>query len=482
MHPKFGAACPRIVMALIPEKFDPPKPPPPPPAKPPPPAAKPAPAPAPAPQASFDRTSVQARAVMLQKLGSPDAPSTRKTYAAGIAPQVQQMQLAGGFQPGQTVYAQAGLNLRGDPSTGNRPVGAVRAGTPLQVVDGQVVNGFVKVTVPPSSNQVWVSAQYVGLQAPASASGGASGSPATGGANATGQPRVGFVEANYTDIGMVWTPGGMVFNADEAAKDLDRLKAAGITNVRVWATDLGGSPADMANKVDAIASMAQDRGMSITVDLYDGHNNTDLQNYKNAEGTIRQNIQTIIGQNKGHSNIVWSLGNEMQAPNQPAEFGNWYVGMVGEMRAAARPNRIKISAELVPQACGSYQDPAAQAAMRQIVRAVDVVSIHMYPNCPVDQAATGPYKDEYNAFREWLSFAQAAGKPVNVGEFAMDQGQYRDASNLDGWLRHLEGLGVGHVYLWQFMKDEAGHIDPVSYDQVDGPSFESDLRQGGWLQ
>lgn len=298
----------------------------------------------------------------------------------------------------------------------------------------------------------------------------------TPGTGRTGVGRGGhFLNGNYTDLGMQngW------WNEAAAAHDLARLKAVGVTNVRVWAPAAGidGNAADaMANRVDALARLAAAQGMTLTVDLYDGATNQRLQNYLDAEPLIRNRIQTIVGRNAGHSNIIWSLGNEMQAPDRPREFGDWYAKMVGEMR---RAGARAVSAELVPGAAGNVpSNPDVAYAMQRIASSVDVVSIHMYPNAPIE--AVGPYGESYGLFRTWLDLGNRLGRTVYVGEFGLE-GHAHSPQNLDHWLRHLQDLGVNKVFLWQFMKDEAGHVDGLSFDSLRGRSWEGDLRAAGWI-
>jgi hypothetical protein len=402
-----------------------------------------------------------------------------------VASSTNSAQIQQGFQAGQTVYAQTRMNVRTGPGGGYDVFRVIDPGTPLQVVE-RTADGWVRVINPFGAEPpyLYVSEDLVRAQPPASGSGG--GTSVGGQAGGSMSPHVGFVQANYTDIGMA----NGIFDEQAALEDLRRLAAAGVTNVRVWAetgglTDIGG----MANRIDVLARLAasDELHMTLTVDLIDGQGNSDLTNYTNSiyDEAINARIKDIIGPNRGHSNIVWSLGNEMQSPNQPRAFADWYAGKVQAMRdAGAR----KIVAELVPGAAGNnLNDADVRYAIWKITSVVDTVSIHLYPNAPPDGLEAANYDEEYALFLAWLTAANEAGKKFIVGEFAVDGGPDQDPAirneeTLHAWLQHLSGLGVDNVFLWQFMKNEGGHIDHRSYDSFEnGESFEAALRNRGWL-
>jgi hypothetical protein len=288
-----------------------------------------------------------------------------------------------------------------------------------------------------------------------------------------------MVNGNYTDLG--YQHG--VFSAAAAAADLDRLRRAGLTQVRIWAQppNTTGDVNSMSARVGVLLRLAAERGMTLTVDLHDGHNNTRLANYLgHFTEELKTRISTIIGQNRVARNVIWSLGNELQAPDDPRGFATWYTSRVADMRRAGART---VSAELVPGAVGNdLSNPLVVAAMKQVVRAADVVSIHLYPNSSAAEASrgSGPYASDYGLFKAWSALARGSGKPLVVGEFGL-QANVRTRQDLTDWLELFRSQGIRNVMIWQLMKDETGHLDNLSYDSVDGSSFQRELYEDGWL-
>ncbi len=376
------------------------------------------------------------------------------------------------------IRADPSANVRAGPGISRARIGGFADGTKVTVVEPQPPGGaagwsYVRgIGLDGRPLEGWVADGWNGIdlvRAPGST--GGAGAPPRQSPARPGS----FVNGNYTDLGMQ----SGVFSEQAAAEDLDRLRAAGLTNVRIWAappSDVQG----MSNRVAALLRLAAQRGMTLTIDLIDGHNNTQLASYEGPfTAELRRRIQTIVAQNAGARNAIWSLGNELQAPDRPREFASWYSGLVGELRRAGART---VACELVPGACGNdLSNPDVRRAMQTLAQAVDVVSIHMYPDVAAAGVEGSSFGGEWAVFMEWRRLARSQGKPLYVGELAL-RPPVRDAANLDAWLRELQGAGVATVMLWQFMKDEGGHYDDLSYDSVDGPSFQRELTERGWLR
>src|SRR5688572_28759229 len=116
----------------------------------------------------------------------------------------------------------------------------------------------------------------------------------------------------------------------------------GVDEVRIWAADfpennLGDDPEVLARRVGLIADEAARRGMTVTVDLFDGNAvPKDVAVYREREAQLSQRISTIVGQNAQCSNILWSVGNEIGDPEDPSGFADWYEQKVGQIREAVR--------------------------------------------------------------------------------------------------------------------------------------------------
>jgi len=336
-----------------------------------------------------------------------------------------------------------------------------------------------------------------------------------------GQPQH-FVAGNYTDLGRANT--GQIPDPiqDEAgfraavSEDLDRLQQMGVDSVRIWAADfpennLGDDPEVLARRVSLIAGEAAKRGMTVTVDLFDGNAMPkDTGAYREREAQLSGRISTIVGQNAQRSNILWSVGNEIGDPDNPADFAGWYEQKVGQIRDAVRegggdPSRPMISLQVTPGALGhpGYGWEGARAAMERVVAASDVISPHFYPPGAVgdlpwelrhtDGSVTYPQMD-WSSVQAWIDLAHQAGKPVTIGEFGIPRNTERGdppaadyAAWSSAWLNELRKLGVDQVSFWQLAKNEGGHIDPASADLAWGPNADDtralldQLRQEGWI-
>jgi hypothetical protein len=459
-------------------------------------------------------------------------PAEPATPAAPTAPGAGPA--AGAYAPGDVlqVSAPGGLNVREGPGAATDRVGGLADGATLQVVpppdNGPASrDGWVHVSGPGGTG--WVSEQYVRKA-------GAGPSPGVG---AVGQPPPGdgrlltpdgrpqhYVAGNYTDLGRA-NDGGMMPHPihDEAAfrdavnQDLDRLREMGVDNVRVWAADfphnpLGNDHAALAARVRIIAEEAAKRGMTVTVDLFDGANiPKDVNTYRGQDAELDARIQTIVGQNAGASNIVWSVGNEIGDPANPAAFADWYTQKANLIRQTVAANggdtqRPLISLQVTPGALGhpTHGWGDARAAMERVVAASDIISPHFYPtgmpgqlpweNHELEGGSQGTFPQmDYDSLKVWVELANAAGKPVTVGEFSvprdtletrdLSEQQYTDMT--EAWLRELKGLGIDQVSFWQLAKDDVGHVDPASVDLVVGDNAGDSkmllerLRGGGWL-
>lgn len=301
-----------------------------------------------------------------------------------------------------------------------------------------------------------------------------------------------YIGGNYTDLGRVdgheampnpLDPGGAQAMRDAAGRDLDRLAAQGVDHVRVWAQHPNGltDPAAIGARIRILAEEAQKRGMTLTVDLFDNYavGGRNVDNYRNLP--MDSLISNVVGANAGFDNIQWSLGNEIGDHERPLEFAQWYEDTAAKVRQAGGPGTV-ISAQLVP---GSVNHPWVNAtyeeAARRIIAASDVVSVHAYPEGPVGSEPWMSGIEQRST--EWYARAtQEAGKKFTIGEFGLPENM-RTRENIDGWLRYYEDvLGADHVSLWQFMKDDVGHLDPMSWDLITGNHTHlDDLRNGGWL-
>lgn len=391
------------------------------------------------------------------------------------------------YPAGTTLRTTANLNLRSSPQVvpGNI-IGVLPTGAMLTVVaDGLGVTEqlpWVRVQGMLNGSQVtgWVHSDYVEVVDPVDHAGRFMNS-------VTGQPH-NFVGGNYTDLGLVGA-GYRTFSSSQAAADLDRLASVGATHVRIWATDLpeGGlvnvdgaaGRQAAADRVGVIAGLAAARGMDVTVDLWNPGYGVAV--YQSLEGKFDNLVAAIVGGNAHHDNIIWSPGNEIQDPDNPASFAAWFTQKAAHIRQVAGPG-TRISAELTPGAVNHpWASPAYVAAAQSIVAAADVVAIHFYPTLVPAEAEANNTDWDWRSIKLWIEYAQAANKPFILGEFGMGM-HVRTNNAYQLWLQKFESLGVQNVSLWQFMKVGVGHLDPFSHDLVlPGQDMSGFLQANGWL-
>jgi hypothetical protein len=440
----------------------------------------------------------------------------------------------GSYAPGDVLQVSApdGLNLRAGPGADQTRIGGLANGAALRVTappDGGAAsrNGWVHVSGPAGNG--WVSEQYVrkaGTGAPSGTPGGTpSGTPGNGQLlMPDGRPQH-FVAGNYTDLGRS-NAGYMPHPIQDEAgfraavnQDLERLREMGVDNVRIWAADfpenpLGNDNAALAARVRIISEEAARRGMTLTVDLFDGATmSKDVNAYRGRDAELNARIQSIVGANAGASNIVWSVGNEIGDPNNPAGFADWYTEKANLIRGAVRAqggdaNRPLISLQVTPGALGhpTHGWGDARAAMARVVAASDIISPHFYPTAMPGQlpwqnmgengAPQGTYPQmDYDSLKVWVELAQQAGKPVTLGEFSVprdtqgtkDLSPQQYAEMTEAWMRELKGLGLQQVSFWQLAKDDVGHVDPASVDYIagdnsgDSHTLVDRLRANGWF-
>jgi hypothetical protein len=449
----------------------------------------------------------------------------------------------GTYAPGDTlqVNAPAGLNLRGGPGVDQARIGGLEDGAALRVTappDGGPASrdGWVHVSSP--SGEGWVSEQYVrkadsapapgapGATPSGTPSGAPSGAPSGDGLLHTPDGGIQhFVAGNYTDLGRANSGQMPDPIRDEAAfraavnQDLDRLREMGVDNVRIWAADFPENPfgndnAALAARVGIIAEEAARRGMTVTVDLFDGNAvDKNVSLYQERDAELNARIETIVGANAGASNIVWSVGNEIGDPNNPSGFADWYVEKANLIRDTVRAhggdaNRPLISLQVTPGALGhpTHGWGDARAAMERVVAASDVISPHFYPtampgqlpweNQRVDGTSQGTFPQmDFDSLKVWAEIAQAQGKPITAGEFSIPRDtlatkdlspeQYTEMT--EAWMNELKNLGFQQVSFWQLAKDDVGHVDPASVDFVvgdnsgDSHTLIDRLRDHGWF-
>ncbi|MBN2359116.1 MAG: cellulase family glycosylhydrolase [Deltaproteobacteria bacterium] len=311
-----------------------------------------------------------------------------------------------------------------------------------------------------------------------------------------------FIGGNYTDLGRLdngtmpdpTTPEGAAAMRAAVAADLDRLQGEQVDEVRIWAGNVPGgesvggleNPEAMAARVKIIAEEAARRDMTVTVDLFDGNcvGGKDVNNYRAMDDTYNKVIDTVVGKNRDADNIQWSLGNEIGDYNNPEAFANWYVEKANLIRQAGGPG-TKVVTEFTPGSAinhprGIGYDRWAACASK-IINASDIVGIHFYPKHGPDSMDAGDQL-EYETLCAWNDLAQKAGKPFVVGEFNVSSEQGgRSEQSIQQWLQRFEEMGVDHVSLWQFLKNEGGHIDEESFDSLRNRSYLDLLHRNGWL-
>ncbi|MHB8876440.1 MAG: cellulase family glycosylhydrolase [Myxococcaceae bacterium] len=272
-----------------------------------------------------------------------------------------------------------------------------------------------------------------------------------------------FIGGNYTDLGMlegVWVPA-------EATADLQRLRDVGVDEVRIWASNRPGldNLQLRGQRVDHIAIEAAKRGMTISVDLFDGATVGGLSvvNYRAMDAEYAQIVDHVVKPNGHHRNIQWSVGNEVADPWKPAEFADWYAEKAAQIRAAGGP-MTQIIAELLPGSVNHpWANPVYEAAAKKVIAASDVVAVHYYPPNVATPADDGTI--EHQSIYKWNELCRAVNRPFVIGEFNLHESYSSDAK-LRAWVQHFYDLGVDHVSFWQFLKNEGGHVDPWSFDLV----------------
>jgi hypothetical protein len=388
------------------------------------------------------------------------------------------------YPAGTSLWTTVSLNLRSSPvvQAGNI-IGVLPNKTPLTVaansqgVTEQLSWVHVQATLNGQPVTGWVHSDYVTSVAPADDDGRFMNS-------ITNQPH-NFIGGNYTDLGLVGA-GYRTFSSAQAAADLDRLASKGVTHVRIWATGLpeGGllnenSAAGRqaaADRVGVVAGLAAARAMEITVDLWNP--GLGVAHYQSEETKFNNLLSTIVGGNAHHDNIIWSPGNEIGDPANPAGFAAWFTEKAAVIRQTAGPD-TRVSAELLPGSVNHpWASPAYVVAAQSVVAAADLVSVHYYPTAAPAQSS-GDW--DWQSIQLWRQYAQTAGKAFIIGEFSMHIDLRTDAA-LQQWLLTFESIGVQNVSFWQFMKVGVGHLDGHSCDLVlPGRDVSGFLGANGWL-
>lgn len=278
---------------------------------------------------------------------------------------------------------------------------------------------------------------------------------------------------------------------------LSDMNRQGVREIRVWpfwavdwSAPVEGGLVLAGDRLAAILGSAPS-GMTFTADLFDAHGTDTLAKLRDAADRqfLSQMISALPGRFGRDSRLLWSVGNEVQAPDDPGGFASWYRAQARAIRQASRnSSSCKISAEIVPGAAGHLDggpmDLQKRNARLAIARASDVISLHFYPfgspeyasNLPPQYDPTDPdyglYWD-YKSLKEWIELAP--GK-VRIGELAVvlenNPGQHDgDLNKLRAWIEHLRALGANQVLLWHHGATYAGpgsHLDDIGYDWVNG--------------
>ncbi|MCA9552907.1 MAG: cellulase family glycosylhydrolase [Myxococcales bacterium] len=288
----------------------------------------------------------------------------------------------------------------------------------------------------------------------------------------------GFIGGNYTDLGIV----NDVYDSEHAAQVLDDLLEEGVTEVRVWATGVPGynmeeDPQRAADRIASLAQLAEARGMTLVVDLFDGQGRSLAELTGPMDEYIDAKIETIVGQNAGFENVRWSLGNELKGHEDPTAFADWFTSKVAAMRTAAGEQTIHVTTQFVPGSAEHRWWADTEDAARRIVESVDSVGVHLYPEGTVAESMDWL---EYRSAMEWKRLADAQDKPFIIGEFNVSSvSGARSPEAIDAWLDHLYEQGVDNVSLWQFMKNEGGQLDEEAFDTLRGNDYLDTLRP--WL-
>ncbi len=300
----------------------------------------------------------------------------------------------------------------------------------------------------------------------------------------TNQPHK-FVAANYTDLGVNFE--GQMTSSEStlrsrAGAELNRLRDAGITNVRVWPfLHHGDNLTRMANRVAWLADEAARRDMTITVDLFDSSGNNTYANIKANESKIDSRISGIIRPNANKRNIYWSLGNEIGGHENPLAFATFYEQKVAAMRDAGA---MHISFHPVPGSLehrwGSNND--TEKAARRCIKVSDDVSPHFYAVGSVSNESSANWT-EFNSLQQYINIAHELCKPTIIGEFGItgncgENYSQRTDNNVKGWLNYFDNtLKVDQVSFWQFMKNTLGHLDDQCFASVSGSCIGNGTHQ-----
>jgi hypothetical protein len=298
--------------------------------------------------------------------------------------------------------------------------------------------------------------------------------------------RVLQVGGNYTDIGR--SPGGGYGDIGamraEVTADLDRLHRVGVTDLRIWAHPPGMSDnlTYMKERVTLVAQEANKRGMTVTVTLIDVHRanpkDPETPDWPNVNTTLKQRYEVVVKGNKDFRNIVWSVGNEMAGPDNPERLATWYVNQVRELNNYKGAQQ-KVVAELVPGSVNHFEGAMASralAAAKKIIDASHLVAVHYYPSVGAAKA------DEDLEFRSLNRWRGMAGTKFVVGEFGISEDAPKRYNKLAKWLEKFNAMGIRSVRLWQFLKNEEGHLDPWSMDVVIHQDLSPQLIRDGWLK
>ncbi len=293
-----------------------------------------------------------------------------------------------------------------------------------------------------------------------------------------------FVAANYTDLGvdregnMPSDEGSLKANATE---DLNRLQGLGVTNVRIWAF-LGYNPDEygkMANRVRWLAALAQARGMTLTVDLFDSSGSNSLQDLLNSDAHITRMINNVIPPNANKSHIYWSLGNEIGGYENLNGFVDYYLQKVNLMR---QKGALKISFQPVPGSLEHRWGGDTTQAATRVIDASDDISVHFYAKGPRSEESTVNWL-EFTSAKQWIRLAHSRCKVATLGEFGIDPLGQRTDANVAEWLAYWrDHLKVDQVSFWQFTKNEGGHTDARCFCEIHPPGNGSHISgMAGYL-
>ncbi len=341
------------------------------------------------------------------------------------------------------------LNVRSTPDTSTGEIATLPPGTQVTVLSDPAPNGGFVAIAWGDGQQAYVHSDWLRASSVAT-TGNVTTAPATA---PSGQ--VGPIEAsgNYNNLftNFVGTNYRALGHVDNIYEELRHLRDDyGIYHVRVWPFAGDGNLEDWANRAAAIAEAAAALGMTVTIDFMDGHNNDDYRNYSTED--LQARMRAITEACAEFDNITWSIGNELQSREEPAEFAQWYIEQAVFLRDLVGDD-ARIAGHFVPGAFG--HPPEALALMESVVPYLDEVSIHLYPE---GTPSTNAGNQELDTLLVWLDLANRYGVDFTVGEFAVDgvggidQGVGgRTPEQFVEWITFFDSLpGVDRVDLWQF--------------------------------